>query len=184
MRIKQLFLLLMLLFYIQGFAQEESAGKKFKPYHSIGIIISHTNIKKGVSSSGDSKWLSLPSWAINYNYKFKPKWAIGLHSDIVTETFEVEEHLKSSGNNEILERSYPIATAIMVSYKPGNHFSFMSGCGGEFSHTGNLFLIRIGVEYGYHLNKKWEINANITNDLKINSYNSWAIGMGLTRVFH
>jgi hypothetical protein len=182
MNIKPFFCLLLFFTVIQGFAQNEITSEKFHPHHSIGFIISHTNIKKGITSSGDNKWLSLPSWAINYNYKFKPKWAIGLHTDIVTETFEVEEHLKTA-SNEILERSFPIASAVMLSYKPGNHFSFMTGCGGEFSHTGNLFLIRIGVEYGYHLNKKWELNGNITNDLKINAYNSWAIGMGVTKVF-
>lgn len=184
MKIKPLYSLALFLIVFQGFAQDESTHEAFHPHHSVGFIISHTNIKKGVTSTGDNKWLSLPSWAINYNYKFKPKWAIGLHSDIVTETFEVEEHLKNDEINEILERSFPVASALMLSYKPGKHFGFMIGSGGEFSHTGNLFLIRVGVEYGYHLTKKWELNGNITNDLKINAYNSWAIGMGLTRVFH
>ncbi len=25
----------------------------------------------------------------------------------------------------------------------------MLGSGGEFAHTGNLFLVRVGIEYGY-----------------------------------
>lgn len=71
----------------------------------------------------------------------------------------------------------------MLSYKPGKHFSYMLGSGGEFAHTGNLFLVRVGVEYGFHISKDWELNGNITNDLKINAYNSWALGMGVTKVF-
>jgi hypothetical protein len=175
-------LLVFLTFILQTYAQEE-AQKQFQSQHTLGLIISHTNVSKGVDVNGDRKWLSLPSWAINYNYKFSPHWAIGLHNDIITETFEVEEHL-SNKNVQTIERSYPLASVLMASYKPGKHFSCLLGSGGEFSHTGNLFLLRVGVEYGYEINEKWEINANLTNDFKINSYNSWAIGFGLTRVLN
>lgn len=163
--------------------QDDDGHDTFHPHHTLGLMISHTQISEGVQSDGHRKWLSLPSWALNYNYKFSRKWAIGLHNDIVVEDFAVEEHLKSGDENTVLERSYPIASAVMASFKPGKHFSFLAGAGGEFAHTGNFFLIRIGAEYGYHINKNWELNANITNDLKINAYNSWAIGMGITRVF-
>ncbi|WP_310377701.1 hypothetical protein [Flavobacterium sp.] len=162
---------------------QEGVHHEFKPHHTLGFMISHTQISQGIQENGDKKWLSLPSWAINYNFKFSPKWAVGLHSDIIVEDFAVEEHLKSS-NGQVLERSYPIASAVMVSYKPGKYFSYMFGSGGEFAHTGNLFLFRIGAEYGYHISKDWELNANITNDLKVNAYNSWAVGLGVTKVFH
>ncbi len=172
------------LFFLTTIASaQESNHEVFKPHHTLGLMISHTQVNQGVQSNGDKKWLSLPSWAINYNFKFSQKWAIGLHTDIIVEDFAVEEHLDSSSEG-ILERSYPIASAVMFSYKPGKHFSYMLGTGGEFAHTGNLFLFRIGVEYGYDISKDWELNANITNDLKVNAYNSWAIGLGVTKVFH
>jgi lipopolysaccharide assembly outer membrane protein LptD (OstA) len=101
----------------------------------------------------------------------------------VTETFKVEEHLNNN-NVQTIERSFPLSSVLMTSYRPGKHFSYLIGVGGEFSHTGNLFLWRVGVEYGYEINEKWEINGNLTNDLKINSYNSWAIGLGITRVIN
>lgn len=160
---------------------QEKDKSEFHPHHSLGIMISHTQIVNGLQN-GKKKWLSLPSWALNYNYKFSPQWGIGLHSDIVVEDFEVTEHLKS-GNAKVLERSYPIATAVMASYQAVPNFYILAGAGGEFAHTGNLFLIRIGAEYGYHISKHYELNANITNDLKINAYNSWAIGLGVTRIF-
>lgn len=178
----QLYTSLFFFSLMQTFAQEHHSTD-FKPHHSIGLILSHTQISQGIQSNGNRKWLSLPSWGINYNYKFSQKWAIGLHNDIVVEDFAVEQHLKNSGE-EVLERSYPIASAVMMSYKPGTSFSYLFGAGGEFAHTGNLFLVRIGVEYGYHLTEKWELNANITNDLKINAYNSWALGVGISRILH
>jgi hypothetical protein len=160
---------------------QEKANHTFHPHHTLGIVVSHTQVSQGIQN-GDRKWLALPSWGINYNYKFSPKWAIGLHNDIIVESFTVTNHLKSGAGSEELERSYPIASAIVASYKPGKHFSFLMGSGGEFSHTGNLFLIRIGLEYGYHMNNKWELNANIVNDLRWNAYNSFAIGLGVTRI--
>lgn len=54
--------------------------------------------------------------------------------------------------------------------------------GGEFSHTGNFFLVRIGLEYGIHISDDWEFNANLTNDLKLDAYNSFAYGIGVTRI--
>lgn len=184
---KLLFIGLVMVFGRSAFAQhvagqEHEEETVFHPHHTLGLIISHTQVGQGVTEGGKGEWLVLPSWGLNYNYKFSPKWAIGLHTDIITETFKVEEHL-SGGSDEILERSRPIASALMASFKPGKHFNYLLGAGGEFSHTGNLYLVRIGAEYVYHLSKKWELNAVLANDLKINAYNSWSVGMGITRVF-
>ncbi len=164
-----------------GYCQD-TAHHAFHKHHMLTVIVGHTQVSQGLDATGDRKWLSLPSWAINYNYKFSPKWALGLHNDIVVETFEVEQHLKS-GSVETIERSYPITTAAVASYKPGKNFSYMFGLGGEFAHTKNLFLIRVGVDYGYHFHKNWEVNVSLVNDLKVNAYNSFAFGLGVTRIF-
>ena len=160
-------------------AQEEAS--EFKAHHSISLIISHTQISQGIQSDGDRKWLSLPSWGLNYNYVFHRNWALGLHTDIIVEDFAVEEHLKSSGG-QTLERAYPIALALMTTYKVGKHLSFVSGAGGEFANSGSLFLVRIGVEYSWHIGKDWELIALATNDYRFNAFNSWAIGLGVTRI--
>lgn len=180
---KYTFLSIILLLGASLLTAQEQHHDDFKPHHTLGLMISHTQISQGIQGDGRRKWLSLPSWGLNYNYKFSAQWAVGLHTDIIVEDFAVTEHLKSSAGTT-LQRSYPIGSAVMFSYKPGKHFSYLLGSGGEFAHTGNLFLVRIGAEYGYHISNNWELNANLTNDLKINAYNSWAIGVGITRVFH
>lgn len=178
-------ILLILLFSFTNIqAQEENKKpEEFHPYHSLGLIISHTHIGEGKKET-DSKttWLMAPSVGLNYNYKFSKKWAIGLHTDIVIDEYEVKESLKSE-NVGTIKRSYPIASAVMASYKPGKHFSFMLGAGGEFAKEEDLFLFRAGAEYGYEINEEWEFNANITNDFKIDAYNSFAYGIGITRIF-
>ena len=181
---KHVFVFMLLGFSFQQFSAQDIHKNEdsFQPHHSISFIISHTQISQGVQSDGNRKWLSLPSWGVNYNYYFQPKWAIGLHNDIIVEDFVVEEHLKSS-NSTTLERSYPIASALVGSFKPGKHFAFLVGAGGEFAHTGNFFLIRAGIEYSTHITKSWELNAVLANDYKLNAYNSWAIGLGITKQF-
>lgn len=180
--ISLLCIVLLGLSFLQLVAQETQTATPsgFHPNHTISLIMSHTQISQGIQNNGKRKWLSLPSWGLNYNYVFHPKWAIGLHSDIIVEDFVVEQHLKSS-NNENLERSYPIASAIVGSFKPGKHFAYLLGTGGEFAHTGNFFLIRVGIDFSMHITQKWEMNAVIANDYKFNAYNSWGIGLGITK---
>lgn len=128
---------------------KEDSHDSFSPHHTLGFMISHTQVSQGVQTNGNKKWLSLPSWALNYNYKFSPKWAIGLHNDIIVEDFVVQEHLKNSGG-ETLERSYPVASAVMASYKPGKYFR----CRRRVCPYGQSFLDkdRCGVQLS-HLKK-------------------------------
>lgn len=162
-------------------AQENNSTHKKKPSkHAVIFIISHTQINEGLDENGEKQWLSLPSWGINYNYSLSQKWAIGLHTDIVVEDFVVNNHSKQ---DEIIERSYPIASAFVTSFKPGKYFSFLLGSGGEFSKGNHLFLVRAGIEYGLHINHNLEFIANVVNDYKFNAYNSWSLGMGIAYKF-
>lgn len=153
--------------------EEEYAEKK----HSIALIMSHTQIAEGIGN-GEKKWISLPSWGIDYNYEINERWAIGLHNDIVVENFAV----KHFDGTEI-ERSMPFASAVVGMFKPIKNFSLVLGAGGEFSKEENLFLVKAGIEYAYRFHNNWELIANLTNDFKINTYNSWSIGFGIARKF-
>jgi len=123
------------------------------------------------------KKLSAPSWGIDYNFEITERWAIGFHSDIVVESFVVEHN-----DGTEIERSSPFASTIVGLFKPIKIFSLVLGAGDELSKEENLFLIRAGIEYGYRFHDHWEL-ANITNDLKIDAYNSWSIGFGIARKF-
>jgi hypothetical protein len=171
---KIVFVLIFLAHHIHAQVDLEKSTHHSK--HSISLILSHTQINEGFNEKGEKQWLSLPSWGINYNYSLSTKWALGLHTDIIVEDFKVESVLKNGGT---IERSYPIASAFVASYKPGKNFSFLLGAGAEFAHQNNFSLIRTGLEYGTHINHKWEFIANIINDYKFNAYNSWGIGLGV-----
>jgi hypothetical protein len=157
-------------------AQENSTVKEKR--HTIQFLLGHTQIQEALNENRNKTWLSVPSFEINYNFEINEKWAIGLHTDIVIEDFSVENY---SENNEIIERSSPIAPALVTSYKFCNHFSALLGLGGEFSKEENFMLFRIGIEYSYEFHPDWELVSNITNDLKLNAYNSFSIGIGVSR---
>jgi hypothetical protein len=156
---------------------EESENNHVEKKHSIVLLISHTQLPEGVEN-GEKKWISLPSWGIDYNFEINERWAIGLHNDIVVESFAVEHF-----DGTEIERSTPFASAFVGLFKPVKNLSLVLGAGGEFSKEENLFLVKAGVEYAYRFHSNWELLASLTNDLKINSYNSWSIGLGVARKF-
>lgn len=185
--------LILFLFIVSSLTSkaQENEHKKFHSYHSLALFISHTQEIESSDEHSEQEWISLPSWSLDYNFKFSSKWSIGLHNDVVIETIEVEDTGVSENENESenkssnteIETSYPFASAVMFSFKPGKHFSFLLGAGGEFVNSDSYFLVRTGAEYGYEISENWELNSNLTYDFKINTVNSLAIGLGITRIF-
>ncbi len=162
------------------YAQEhEHAKESFKPHHGISLLLGHTHTPQG-NEDGKKEWLTLPSWALDYNYFFSRKWSLGLHNDMIVETFKVKDH---ETDEEVLERTNPVASVAVVSFKPWEHFSFELGAGGEFAKEGNYFLTRLGVEYTLELPHHWELVSNVIHDLKWHAYNSFTIGIGVSKAF-
>jgi hypothetical protein len=163
-------------------AQENTEYDEPFHYHSLSLVISHAHVFNGEDIDGNSQVLSLPSWGIDYNYQFHPKWTIGLHTDIIVEKFAVQKSF-SSDKDEVIERSYPIAPAVMAVYEATDHWSFSLGAGGEFAKEENFFLNRIGVEYGVELPKEWEVAGSINYDIKWGGYDTWVLGLGIAKAF-
>ena len=175
---KSYFFYLFVFFITIGFAQEKEPSEEvFKPNHSIALLLGHTHLRQG-EVDGEKKWLALPNFGLDYNYYFTEKWSIGFHNDIVIENFKVEDE-----NDEIIERTRPIASLLMGGYKPGKHFTFEAGLGGEFAKEENLFVTRIGVEYGVELPKEWEFIANFVYDNKWGTYDSFGLSVGVAKSF-
>jgi hypothetical protein len=177
-------LLPIFLFYLlqaaQVFSQEKipEPESPFTPHSTIGLVINHAHVLNGRDESGNRKALGLPAWAIDYNYHFSPKWAIGLHTDIILENFLVEKY-----DGQKIERSHPIAPALMGIFKPNVHWSLLAGMGGEFAKEESFFLTRLGVEYGAEIRNGWEVFGTLSYDIKWNGYDTWLIGIGISKAF-
>ena len=172
--------LALLILNSSAMAQESHAVKEpFFSHHSIALLLGHTQTSQG-SENGKQKWLAMPSWALEYNYHLNRRWNIGLHNDIVLESFKVEDH---STDKEVIERTRPISSLVVASYKIMNLFSLELGAGAEFAKEGNFFVSRLGFEYAYQLPKEWEVKGNLTYDMKWEAYNSFSLGVGVGRAF-
>ncbi len=170
-------------YFNSSFAQRKEESKEpFHPEHKLSVVISHAHVFQGRDADGNKQALSLPSWGLDYTYQFAPKWAIGLHTDIITETFEVEKHLANGADDEVIERAYPIAPALMGIYKVNHHWSLLFGAGVEFEKEENFFLNRAGVEYAAELPKGWEVFGSFSYDFKWEAYDTWLIGLGISKV--
>lgn len=174
---KKIYCFLMFAVITSSFSQEsENKEEKFKPYHSISGLLTHTLVKDGIRD-GKTEWIAFPSFAFDYNFVFSPKWRVGLHNDLIFEDFIVETDKKE------LERSEPVASVLVGGFKPGKHFTFEAGMGYEFSKEENLLLTRIGTEYSLELPKEWELIVNLVYDIKWNAYDSFAFGIGVSKSF-
>jgi len=182
---KKLFFCLLISFLcISGIEAQEkvSENEHHNTRHAVAIVLSHSNVSKGIQN-GKTKWQSFPSWGINYNYSINQKWLIGWHNDIIVEDFVVHNSNSSDEDQDVLERSYPIATLAVVTFKPLKYLGILLGAGGEFAHQGNFAMVRLGLEAPYHLPKKLEAFVSLTYDYKINAYNTWNIGFGFAKLF-
>ncbi len=179
---KQIHLLIIFLSAFQfTYAQTSEEEKEEAGYHRISVVIGHAYIPQGIEGTTKKQWLFLGSWGIDYDYWFHSKWAIGLHSDWTVQNYAVER-TGEDGTEGVLERTRPFASTVAGIFKPGEHFSILVGFGGEFSKEENLFLIRGGLEYGWELPDDWEIGISLMNDFKIDTYNSWIFGLGVSKV--
>ncbi|RDI11905.1 hypothetical protein [Flavobacterium sp. AG291] len=174
-------LFLFVLLGIQGYAQEEPEESE-KGTHRISLSLSHNNVSQGAKNEdSNSKWLSLPAWSLDYDYWISDKWAIGLHTDFIVEDFFVKANL--SGDDEVLERSSPVAPAAVGIYKATRHSSFLFGAGAEIAKEETLFLNRIGYEWGTEISEGWELGLTACYDFRWNAYDSYLIGIGVSRKF-
>ncbi len=177
---KRIILFLVLMFSVSAcvWAQEESE-EEFK--HQIGFLLGHAHVPS-LYAEGKKEWKALPSFTLYYNYWLNEKWAVGLHTDIIIENFVVEKNLVSEeGEEAFLEREKPVAPALMGVYKPGEHFSYLLGLGGEFASGENLFLIRAEVAYAIEMPKEWEFEISLGNDFRWDAYNTINLGLGVSK---
>ncbi|WP_224484590.1 hypothetical protein [Robertkochia aurantiaca] len=183
MRIIFLLLLTSVCSWSQEHHDEHSMGEHHREYkHSIALMLGHSHIFQGRDQEG-AKVLNLPSIAIDYNYELSVSWSIGLHNDLIFDTFFVDRHL-SSGDEEVLEREYPVTSVLMVGYRLKHFWLLGVGFGGEFAAGENLLVTRIGTEFEFPLSAHgWELITGINYDIKWDAYDVWNLTLGVAKKF-
>lgn len=159
-------------------AQEEIETEKGnKGLQQLSFMLSHSQIREGIVD-GTKKSIAVPSLGFDYNYWFQNKWAVGLHTDLIAESFKIENN-----GGVLMERSTPFAVVPAISFKPKRHSVFVLGLGKEFAKEGNFTLTRFGYEYAFELPKKYELSFGINYDMKWDAYDIWTIGIIVSKLF-
>ncbi|MCX2743274.1 hypothetical protein OO013_05325 [Mangrovivirga sp. M17] len=151
-------------------------------HHKLGAGLGHTHISRGKDADG-IKWRNVPSFAVIYDYHFNGRWSLGIHTDIIVETFEVETNLRNENDEEFIERKNPIAPTLMATYKFTDHSSVIFGGGFEYAPEETLSIFRVGYEWSTHLNEKWELAIPFTYDFRLNAYDSWSLSLIIARMW-
>lgn len=156
-------------------AEESGHGR-----HRLALIIGHAHIPAGFDAIDDKKtWLNLGAFALDYDYYLSPVWSVGLHSDIVPMKYEVEP----GNRDELLIRTNPVTAVLSVNRKVTRHIGLQAGFGAEIAKEESFSLIRVGVEYGWEIDVSWELAASLNYDHKLDAYDTWFLGLGVSRRF-
>jgi len=140
--------------------------------------MAYTFLKSDVDESTNNIQV-VPTFGLNYDFFFHQKWGVGLHTDILLQQFKVETH----GEEEVLVRENPVAICAVGLLKPVPSLMLIAGYGIELEKHENIQLLRLGIEYGFHLPGNWELGFALEFDSKLNTYNSWVFGAGFSKLF-
>ena len=168
--------------FTQGFSQVEDHrhedGQSDFQRHRISLMISHTHIPQAISYSNGSSGIIVPSWGLNYDFWFTPRWAIGSHNDMEIATYVIENE-----HGTEIERERPLILSIVGIFKPTHHIELIAGFGREFENHHNYWVYRLGIEYEFEIPNHWILSPSLTYDLKENIYNSWTLGLVIGKKF-
>lgn len=136
-------------------------------------MMGNTHVPK--ATAGGKDVAIIPVWGFDIDYIFHPRWSVTLQGDVKLQSFEVEDE------GVQLERSYPFASTLVLHYHALRHWSFYAGPGYEFEGHKNLFLLKVGTEYGFEITEDFEIALNLMYENKEGVYDGWTFGIAFNK---
>lgn len=146
----------------------------FFPHFRGAVFISHTFIP----AVAENTRVAIPSYGLDLEYWFNHDWGIGLHNDLELENFIIEQ-----GNEEFLERDYPLVSSLDLLYRPWRGLVFQVGPGIEIDRNETFFLFRLGVEYEVELGHHWDLYPTLFYDTREDAFTTISIGLGVGKRF-
>ncbi len=180
MQLKSGLLLVLIWIGALGVNAQKGEDREFRR-HEITLVMGNAHVPSGLTIEGGNKWLVLTSWGLDYDYRLNEKWAISLQTDLIIENFEVKAF--KTNPEEFLERSYPFTIALAGMYELTNHFAIIAGSGIEIASEENLYVLRLGLDYGWEIDESWGIGLTLLYDYKVDAYDSLTFGVGASRLF-
>jgi hypothetical protein len=152
---------------------QESESKAHQQKIRGAIMMANSHIPK--ATEGENEIVIVPVWGFDVDYFFHPRWSVAIQGDVKLQSFEVEYE------GVELERSYPFASTLVLHYHALRHWSFYAGPGYEFESHKNLFLMKLGTEYGFEITEDFEIALNLMYENKDGVYDGWTFGIAFNK---
>ena len=118
----------------------------------------------------------IPSWGLDLDYVFHPKWAVALQTDIKLQSFEVEDK-----DQVVLVRNYPISFAVVGAYKVLPRWRLFFGPGIEYEQSRSLWIFKLGAEYAFEISEEFEIGVGLMYENRQDLYDGWTFGVSFNR---
>jgi hypothetical protein len=173
---KTMLVMLTYFFISNGFAQTHTNEDEHEFKHTrIAMALGQAYIPK--ASSGDAKFVVIPTIGLDFQYWFSRRWGVALKNDIELANYIVDD----KDNGLTIIRNNPVIMALPVLFSPwDNQFTFILGPGIEIEEHENFFVFRVGVGSEFDVGSHWDFAPEIIYDLKDGHINSitFAIGIG------
>ena len=180
-RINYILITIALLFSVSLIGQEphEEETHEFKHFR-VAAAIGHAYIPEAKTDT--DTFLLIPTFGLDLQYWFNPKWGIALKNDIEIADYIVEGN---DGENNEIAREYPIIVAIPVLFSPWENrgFNFILGPGIEFEDHEDFFVIRVGFGSEFEIGNHWDFSPELIYDLKNGHINSLTLAFGIGKRF-
>lgn len=160
--------------------QGEVDEPDFRTHHRITLMMANAHVPAIAEDNEGKKNFILPAWGLDYDYWFAPKWAVGLHNNMILQQFKVVEGEETEEEIEVVN---PLTVSLVGLFMPVRNLTLIAGFGREFEKTENLSLLDFGLEYGFELPDEWELSLNLKYEDKLNAYDSWLFGFGISKIF-
>ena len=173
MNIKFLLLLVCSMSAFVGFSQEQEDEKKH--FFAFAFAFGYTYIPKGAEVEGTvADGVFVPAIGVDYFYRIKPRWEIGVMADM-----EFGEYIVAERD---LNRKNAIIVAIIGAYALTESINIYAGGGMEFERSHNLAVFRCGGEYSFAMGNDFFIAPGFFFDFK-EDYDTWSLAVALGKEF-
>jgi hypothetical protein len=132
--------------------------------HRLAVEFGYTHIPDGYEEEEGDQSVWVPSFGIEYLYRFSHKWGAALTVNMETGNYLIEFQ------KEDLERENVLIIAAVAVYEVVPRWAVFAGPGIEIEKHHHFGLIRLGTDYEIPLKNNWDITPTFTLDHKIDYY--------------
>lgn len=157
-------------------AQEENDEAEKEEKYQLALVLGYTYIPEARTEGETTESEYLPTIGLDFFYSIHQKWKLGIVLDVELNKYEVDFE------GDRLPRETAVVTGLVAGYEILPRLGIIVGPGIEFERNKNLFILRLGLEYGFEIGRSWELFPSLNFDFK-KEYNTYSLALGISKRF-